>query len=177
MLELHDVLFPEDFLRVYASTGGTVVLALSTLWGPAAVRLTGKQLLDLSRECIQRAAEMGKAKVPQEILGEYVLSSRALEALKGSITKWERIAAEEEPSLGSRNCPLCREFKEGLLAAEQCRGCPVMLSTGKPACRDTPYDYFPGASGPDGYATSGRAKEVARREVAFLRSLLPREEN
>lgn len=81
-----------------------------------------------------------------------------LEAPLGSIAKWEGIVAGTTRDEGARNCPLCQMFAAPPLF---CRGCPVMVRTGRPACQSTPY-----------YNYNGRV-DRAQAELDFLRSLLP----
>lgn len=98
-----------------------------------------------------------------------------LEALKGSIQKWENIATGAGEDEGARNCPLCQLFNNEFVE-QMCKGCPVHESTGLTGCDGTPY-----AEWDDSFAlTTGRMadteerKEMAQAEVSFLKSLLPR---
>lgn len=92
-----------------------------------------------------------------------------LEALKGSIAKWEAIVAGTGTDQGPDNCPLCHLFWES-----GCDLCPVWRSTGMSACRSTPYQEYDDASYNYGVA-SPQAKAAAQAELDFLRSLLPEE--
>lgn len=87
------------------------------------------------------------------------MDAKTLKALKGSIKKWEGIVAGTTTDLGANNCPLCRLF-----ILFNCRGCPVRERTLRVGCYDTPY------------IEHVRSPTVAnaRKEVAFLRSLLPK---
>ena len=66
-----------------------------------------------------------------------------LEALKGSIRKWERIRDGEIGNESASNCPLCHRFADGFRPnAQDCERpllgpCPVKAATGRPACADT----------------------------------------
>jgi hypothetical protein len=96
------------------------------------------------------------------------MDERTLEALKGSIAKWEAIVAGKGEDNGPVNCPLCHLFhssyrKDG---GEECSGCPVYLKTGETGCSNTPYDRFAMEDG-------GDYKQLAEDELEFLRSLLP----
>lgn len=94
------------------------------------------------------------------------MDAKTLEALKGSIAKWEAIVAGTGEDNGAYNCPLCAMFMvEGV---ELCRGCPVRERTRHPGCGETPYDAFC-------RAIPGSAQEAAaaQAELDFLRSLLP----
>lgn len=107
------------------------------------------------------------------------MDAETLEALRGSIAKWEGIAAGTEIDQGSENCPLCRLFYESAF----CAGCPVMARTGHSDCTGSPYDQWhianPWPRDEDGNrvynrpATTDQHREIARAEVDFLKSLLP----
>ena len=89
-------------------------------------------------------------------------------ALKESIEKWEkRAAGAHNLPLGTAACPLCRLFHADYQTdTASCEGCPVFEKTRGPFCIATPYlDY---ADNP----TDANAK----RELEFLKSLLPAEE-
>lgn len=94
------------------------------------------------------------------------MDKRTLEALKGSIAKWEAIVAGTGIDLGPDNCPLCQQFYHIWSVDTNCVGCPVSTVTGKSCCRGTPYDT---------YDESGESKAVALQELNFLKSLLPTE--
>jgi len=64
------------------------------------------------------------------------MDKETLEALEGSIEKWEKIVAEKGKDLGSLNCALCGVF---ITKDKRCVGCPVYMKTGEPLCRETPY--------------------------------------
>ena len=61
---------------------------------------------------------------------------RVLIALRGSIRKWKLVATGEMSDRGSYNCPLCALVHR----STGCRGCVVMAYTGRPYCKDTPYE-------------------------------------
>ena len=112
------------------------------------------------------------------------MDKKTLEALKKSIIKWGKIAkSTKEKDLGSYNCGLC-----GLFGDVACVGCPIYSKTNKKYCRDTPYtewtnhvsthvinaNYFG-----DGSRREPGCKEclkLAREELNFLKSLLPKGE-
>jgi len=52
------------------------------------------------------------------------MNKETLEALKGSIEKWKKIATGKGVDEGWKNCPLCRLF-----IIDGCRNCPVKLKT------------------------------------------------
>jgi len=110
------------------------------------------------------------------------MTPSTLKALKGSIEKWEAIAAGTGEDLGPENCALCKRFFR-----RDCSGCPVKMRTGMECCEGSPYEDWGALRSPDvsirnrNFRTEGRkavsvkAKEVARKEVAFLKALLPKE--
>jgi hypothetical protein len=102
------------------------------------------------------------------------MDARTLEALKGSIAKWEAIVEGTNEDKGVYNCPLCQVFFDEFDdEGEGCEGCPVKTKTGKPSCDDSPYVAWGGRA----KATTDEDKQLAQAEVDFLRSLLPPEEN
>ena len=89
------------------------------------------------------------------------MKSKTLEALKGSIEKWERIVDGTGVDNRADNCPLCQLFYERTefvvqLPAQSamfvqsgnaggyehggCHDCPVRLRTRRDECVGTPYD-------------------------------------
>jgi hypothetical protein len=93
------------------------------------------------------------------------MDAETLEALRGSIKKWEGVIAGTVEEQGSANCPLCQRFVDG-----QCRGCPVMQSTGQKYCQGSPYHSYVDAE--EDEDDDGMA-EQAKNELDFLKSLLP----
>lgn len=87
------------------------------------------------------------------------MAPKVLEALRGSIAKWEGIVAGIAHDEGPLNCPLCQMFHRRTM----CRGCPVMDRTGQDSCKGTPYDNYDRDLNP----------AWAQAEVDFLKSLLP----
>jgi len=111
------------------------------------------------------------------------MDAETLEALKGSIAKWEGIVAGIDVDRGARNCPLCQKYPN-----LGCDGCPVAERTGYANCSDTPYQSQwmrlkePDVSGCGCASCKGErvaltdvARAAAQAEVDFLRSLLPRQ--
>lgn len=104
------------------------------------------------------------------------LSKEGIEALKGSIKKWEGIVAGTTVDQGIRNCPLCMMF--------DCKECPVYMATGQENCNGTPYQEWTkhqDEKGEGGGSPEGRVvhcptcRALAGKEVEFLKSLLPKE--
>ena len=101
---------------------------------------------------------------------EVVMAPRTLEALQGSIAKWEAIVAGTGEDEGSFNCPLCHRFANHRQDDQQCLDCPVMKVTGKKHCYGSPYHDFVRAE------EDGDKNEMTKRaqaELDFLKSLLP----
>jgi hypothetical protein len=100
------------------------------------------------------------------------MDERTLEALKGSIAKWERMAAEGDDYKdgGVDDCPLCREFHPRFfIGKDGCEGCPVREKTGLNYCAGSPHEDYIDSD------TDDEAQEFIRAELDFLRSLLPAE--
>lgn len=98
------------------------------------------------------------------------MDAETLEALKGSIAKWEAIVAGTGVDKGPDNCPLCQRFWR----ASNCIGCPVFEATGLINCGGTPYEDYERAYDDD----DREARDVAaREELDFLKSLLPSDSN
>ena len=119
------------------------------------------------------------------------MKSKTLEALKGSIEKWERIVDGTGVDNRADNCPLCQLFyeryeldKSGIHGG--CHDCPVRLRTRRDECVGTPYDgwrralekvatynpYEPASVNIDGKRDPTLVR-AAKAELRFLKSLLP----
>lgn len=109
------------------------------------------------------------------------MDPETLEALKGSIAKWEGIVAGTATDQGERNCPLCRQFP-----TMTCDGCPVKARTGRSNCLGTPYySEWMRLEEPDvrgcgcrkckgeRVALTDVGRSAAKAELDFLKSLLP----
>lgn len=111
------------------------------------------------------------------------MDAATLEALRGSVKKWEGIVAGTVVDEGPTNCPLCRMFYRKDTDGERapCAGCPVSAYTGQPGCDGTPY----GTYAEHEYEAHGHfrhkchapdcdeGRRLAQAEVDFLKSLLP----
>lgn len=98
------------------------------------------------------------------------MNKETLKALRESIAHWKRLATgkrREGEHIGTRDCALCNLF-----LAKQCVGCPVAKSTGTFGCVETPYGKAAAARAMHGF-DSPEFKSAARKELAFLQSLLP----
>lgn len=99
------------------------------------------------------------------------MTKKALTALNKSIAHWERLSTGTMTVLegtGVTDCALCSQFFD-----IRCAGCPVADRTGLSHCKDTPYiaaDHARDAFG----ITSEKFQTEAKKELAFLRSLLPK---
>lgn len=107
------------------------------------------------------------------------MNRKTLKALKASIEHWEencRAETTDDVSVGANDCALCDEYHTGNHATA-CVGCPVWAKTGEQYCRRTPYGAAKHARLDWGWEPTpvNRAKfrRAARREVNFLKSLLP----
>lgn len=109
------------------------------------------------------------------------MDSRTLEALKGSIQKWEKIVAGTGEDEGWRNCPLCLLFNSDKILEDDavCQGCPVREKTGQKWCHGSPYsawlrnaEHSP-AHWRGRIALSANSVALAQAELDFLKSLLP----
>lgn len=69
-------------------------------------------------------------------------NQKTLEAIEGSIKKWEDIIGGYERNCGYHNCPLCHKFHSVFVPQNYCEACPIKQVTGKSGCLRTPYcDY------------------------------------
>ena len=96
-----------------------------------------------------------------------------LSALKKSIEKWERRAKGKKTD---DECPLCDLFRLYVVEDDDgsgefefhenriCAGCPVFAKTGEIRCAGSPYDKW----------IDDESVENAKKELKFLKSLLPR---
>lgn len=103
------------------------------------------------------------------------MDDKTLEALKGSIAKWEGILVGTTEDHGTDNCPLCQLFY--CSGQAYCIGCPVNDKTGLTFCGGSPYADFEECE----VEFSGKIKNddhriIAKAELAFLQSLLPQKE-
>ena len=99
------------------------------------------------------------------------MNKKTLKALRGSIEKWEKIVAKEGVDRYSNNCPLCQTCGE-------CDGCPVALKTELPGCSGSPYEEWDVHLDEEHHNMARKVhcptcEVLARKEVEFLKSLLP----
>ena len=98
-----------------------------------------------------------------------------LKALEDTIEKWKKIAAGEEPDMGTLDCPLCKLFYTDEIEASDCEcvGCPVYEKTGEEYCCNTPYVMWIKNGGHGKTADTPELIAAARKKIKFLKSLLP----
>ena len=103
------------------------------------------------------------------------MNKTVLEALKGSIKKWEAIVDGTGRDRGIRNCPLCAIFFE----KKDCGRCPVKVAVKDWFCCRTPYSSWSIHRGryhvfdEELSVKCPICKRLAKAEVRFLKSLLP----
>lgn len=105
------------------------------------------------------------------------MDKETLEALRGSIQKWENIVAGTGVDDGMDNCPLCQMFFD---EDEICTGCPVAIESTAPLCFNTPYSSWRviqlSAWGVDNHESkvfSSKSMTAAIAMLNYLKSLLP----
>lgn len=97
------------------------------------------------------------------------MDAYTLEALQGSIKKWETVVAKGTDGTRWVDCPLCIAFFD-----HSCRGCPVRERSGRTLCRGTPFTQYEEARS----LLAKRGADLlpfAQAELAFLKALLPQE--
>ena len=95
-----------------------------------------------------------------------------IEALKGSIKKWKRVArGEERYPLSSYNCQLCSLYLD-----DCCFGCPVMEKTGEIHCDKSPFSelckHTNNDHGDEFIPDCEDCITLAKKELRFLEDLL-----
>lgn len=102
------------------------------------------------------------------------MDSKTLEALEGSIAKWQSIVDGTGADRLADNCSLCKAFPG-------CEGCPVAEATETSDCDNTPWVDWYGAQWAlkrlhgkgEWRADTPELKELAYAELDFLKSLRP----
>jgi hypothetical protein len=88
-----------------------------------------------------------------------------------SVAHWQRLVnGLPDEEVGPEHCALCDVFAR---APHFCQGCPVAEKTDLSGCGGTPYAEAEFAFKKHGLH-SKRFKTAARKELAFLKSLLPK---
>jgi hypothetical protein len=105
---------------------------------------------------------------------ETIMDFETLKALKESIKHWQenvKLAKEGEKIIrtGPGVCSLCIKFN---ISGSRCEGCPIRKKTKKLYCGGTPY--YEVIRHKFDSAEKQLLIKSCRKEVAFLRSLLPK---
>lgn len=107
------------------------------------------------------------------------MEPKTLEALQESIEKWEEILNNGGVDDGRHDCSLCKLFWED----NDCQDCPINDKTKKNYCEGSPYPHWHKHQKTKHKATIGKrpihcphCKELAEKELEFLKSLLPKGE-
>lgn len=100
------------------------------------------------------------------------MTRKTRDELKASIRHWNRLATgttRPGEDTSGKFCALCKLF----YSLDGCGQCPVKLRTGKSFCLGSPW-----ADARDAYEDDGleskEFKSAARKELDFLKSLLPK---
>lgn len=103
------------------------------------------------------------------------MTNEAIDAIKGSIVKWEKILDGSGIDKGRGNCPLCTSFYD-----RGCIGCPIRDKTGMGNCRNTPIQVWRGLTkahfieGETRYFPESLiAMDICKTVIQFLKNLLP----
>lgn len=109
------------------------------------------------------------------------MNKETLQALKGSIKKWERIVkSTTAKDDGVNNCSLCKLFYSFC-----CADCPVNDKTNEVFCNNTPYqewsnhqheEHYNSTEANHRYVGCKECLILAKKELNFLKSLLPKVE-
>ena len=111
--------------------------------------------------------------------GTMTIDRTTLTALKKSIAHWERLASGQRKRgewIGPTHCALCKLFIAG-----DCEDCPVAEETGYSYCDGTPYEIVQAYIDArflvdrESILNSKEFKSAARKELRFLKSLLPKQ--
>jgi len=103
--------------------------------------------------------------------------------LEESIKHWERLASGNRApheDIGSKQCSLCRTYMHSLAFDQSCLACPVYEHTGRRYCGNTPYQLIDEIRNKmtsltqHQFLDTEEFKEVAKKELEFLKSLLPK---
>lgn len=103
------------------------------------------------------------------------MKPKTLKALKKSIEHWTRLVnGKRAPNevTGPEHCALCSLFLDKDKDGNFCTGCPVKAKTGYDTCFGTPYAAAERTGNDFGF-DSPQFRRAARKELNFLKSLLP----
>jgi len=98
-----------------------------------------------------------------------------LEALNGSIKKWQDIVDGTGEDNGWRNCPLCVMF----LDERSCDRCPISEAVDDTGCTGTPHEQWEEYQGEKEMVFpravfDTTSQRLAEEELEFLKGLLPK---
>ena len=107
---------------------------------------------------------------------ELPMHPATLRALRASIAKWETRAEGKRPK--NPDCNLCGRF-DRINNIKRCKlrsgeKCPVFVKTGHTGCINTPFSDYIRLRDAEVPQSNAHLMSVAKREVRFLRSLLPK---
>jgi hypothetical protein len=116
----------------------------------------------------------------------HTMAPEILKALEESIVKWEekekfnyKVVAYNAGILATENCPLCK------ICLHRCKDCPIAIKVGAKVCNSTPYVQVVAVLRSIRYSTclehspaekaalTRKWRAACRKEVEFLKSLLP----
>jgi len=107
------------------------------------------------------------------------ISAEGLQALDGSIVKWQDIVAGDAIDKGDEDCPLCRHYRHNRTNMQaNCDECPVSIDTGESLCQGSPYDQWLDATGYgadyEQANTNSKSMKAAVSELEYLKELRSR---
>lgn len=105
------------------------------------------------------------------------MKKEVIEAIHGSIKKWEGIRDGQLADLAQENCPLCQMFyiDSTWNTEKECTGCPIREKTGYPGCHGVDeYDDVSDELDINHMASSERAKNACQEMINYLKALLPK---
>lgn len=104
-------------------------------------------------------------------------------ALEGSIEKWEKIVRNPRAQdMGIANCPLCKRFGGSCMIQETKERCPVRIKAKRCGCIGTPHTKWCNHQerkhnvnfSAHRFKGCDKCMELAKAELDFLKSLLPK---
>lgn len=90
-----------------------------------------------------------------------------LNAIDGSIEKWEKIVSRDGANYANVNCPLCQLFEKG----GGCYACPVNKDGKHYDCNNTPYKEFTQTVACGDRVTTITEEKLAQAELDFLQQV------
>ena len=112
------------------------------------------------------------------------MNKEELKALKESIEKWRCIYEEDGFDDGCDNCPLCQLADLTDEDSTICETCIIYKKTKTKECKNTPFEkwdkYWDSCDvdvGTGRFVETKKEKQMALKELNFLKSLLPKKES